>query len=115
MFEFSIHRNPQRLKHAGCGFLTSFLLEASRYAGLNGLREIAGRFEWRSLSPLDDRRRNLATETFFSVIAKHSFKRLFISVIDEVSDRLTRSHVETHIERSVDRVPEAALRIRELI
>ncbi len=115
MFEFSIHGNSQRLKHAGRGLLASVLLKPSRYCGLNGLNEIAGRFEWRTPPPLDDRRRNLPTESFFSVFAKDRFERLGIRLIDEVSDGLAGTNVEAHIKRCVDRVPEASLRICELI
>gem|GEM_PF-2573360 len=115
MFEFSIHGNSQRLKHTSRGFLTSVLLKPSWYSGLDGLREIARRCEWRTPSPLDNDRRDLATKSFFSVITKHVCERAFIGSIHELSHRLAAAHVETHIKWCVDRVPEAALRICELI
>jgi len=115
MFEFSIHCNPQRLKHASRGFLASVLLKSSRYGSLNGICEITSRRQRLSSPPIDDHRRNLTTKSFFSVITKHTFERLFIRSIHKLADRLTRTHIEPHIERCIERVPKASFGISQLI
>lgn len=115
MFEFSIHCNPQRLKHASRGLLASVLLKSSRYGSLNGIREITSRRQRLSSPPIDDHRRNLTTKSFFSVITKHTFERLFIRSIHKLSDGLARRHIEPHIERCIERISEASCGIRELI
>ncbi len=63
----------------------------------------------------DDRRRDFATESLFAVLAKHFFHCCCVGLIHKVAGRLTDAYVEPHIERSIERIPEASLTIRELI
>ena len=82
---------------------------------LDGLDQITRRFQRLHPPSGDDCRRDLSTETFFSVLSKSLFHPRRVGPIHEVPSRLRDANVEAHVERSIECIPETSLTIRELI
>ncbi len=115
MLQFPIGCDSQRLEHACGGLLASFSLKPTGDGCCHHRDQVFRRLQWLLLPLLNDGSRDLTAETFFSVLTKYFFQRAGVGSVDQILNRLPRSHVKSHIQRCIHRVTKSTIPIGQLI